>query len=333
MTREEVAQSKEWLAEEKGTLLFPPLSHLAELLNIGHLSAPGGPGQSVQAEWRDLLNSTFGSPVARHFWHDKLEEERALIHCILQSLPGTTEKIRCYVRSPLAMELGCPSTLKRLERLLEQGLPEERLLEHPLVIQARLADAHAVLIRLAAWRVVDLSLVHWDTLQQTGHQERVLLQHFLPVHNTRTGHWSNPLAVHLDQLARLCGCPPEESPTLYLADLWQRSLREEAMPSGKQTLLEHWRAGLARPKKNTVSELLNVVVRTLLEREGKANASPLNIQCLTESFHFAEGCSYLRKALTRHALPNRVISDVFAIYQPEYHKARTILGHPLANSL
>ena len=67
------------------------------------------------------------------------------------------------------------------------------LLEHPLVLQSRIADAHVVLIRLAAWRVVDLSLEHWDTLSQTGLEDVVLLENFLPALDPASGRWRAPL--------------------------------------------------------------------------------------------------------------------------------------------
>lgn len=337
MTREETVQTENWQAlVEEGPLLFPPLVHLSELLNIDIRSETSRAGMNthrpLHTEWRDLLTASFKHPAARQFWQARLEEDRELACRILPTISGTVEKFRCFMQSDLSKALGCPSARMRLEQLLGQALPERTLLAHPLVLQSRIADVHAVMIRLAAWRVVDLSLEHWDTLSQTGQENEVLLQNFLSTLDAASGRWSTPLGEYLDHLALISGCPSNENPDQHLATLWETDGGEGQSPDCKRRLLEHWRRGRARPTADAIATLAKAALQGIFARESRIGDFQLNARLLKESFRFAESCGHLQRTLSRNAVPDQVISEIFSVYPTEYRKARAALGRPLVDT-
>lgn len=338
MTEQKAAPAEDWqTSESEGSLLFLPLAHLLPLLNLDSLrrtSEPlykgeNDPHWQPYAEWRELLATGFKHPAARHYWQERLEEERTLACQVLPRIPATTERIRCFAESRLAEELGCPEARERLCNLLEQEADLPALLEHPLVLESRIADVHAVLIRLAAWRVVDLSLEHWEDLCQGGQQERVLLQCFLPNCDPLNGRWSNPLGQYLDHLARLSGCPENGNAHRHLAALWAGKGKHSI--HGSLRLLGSWRKGRGRPQTSAVRELIEAVLQDILAGEEASGDPQLSARLLEESFRFAESCGYLQRTLSRHGVPDQVVAEIFAVYLPEYRKARAALGKPLAD--
>ena len=336
MTREEAVQAENWQAPaEEGTLLFPPLAHLSELLNTDIRSAVARSGvnfhRPLHAEWGSLLTTSFKHPAARQFWQDRLEEDRELACRILPTISGAVEKFRCFIQSALSQELGCRSARMRLEQLLEQEWPERTLLEHPLVLQSRIADAHVVLIRLVAWRVVDLSLEHWDVLSQTGLEDVVLLENFLPALDPASGRWSAPLEEYLDHLALISGCPSSGNPDQHLAALWEKDSGEGQSPDCKRRLLEHWRWGQTRPTEDAIAALVKATLQAIFARESRIGDFQLNARLLKESFRFAESCGHLQRTLSRNAMPDQVISEIFSVYGTEYRRARAALGRPMTH--
>lgn len=322
---------------EEGTLFFLPLPQLLALLNLPAADAPpdassGGAGYwPAHAQWQRLLaDGLFAHPAAQDYWQQRLEEEHRLAGQILPQQDALA-RLRCLTLSPLAGELGCPPAGERLRRHLQEASETDALLESELLLETRLADVFAAALRLAAWRVVDLSLQHWELLSGDGEQDEVLLERFLPAFDAEGGQWSNPVEDYLAHLAGMlgCGCPEQPSDCSGLARVWAG---ERADAQAREHLLGAWRQGRRRADARTVAGLMNAVLRRLLGGgEGEAPGDlALSRQLLCESFRFAESCAYLQRTLGRLGMADGAIAEIFAVYRSEYRRARAALGRPLA---
>ncbi|MGV6474726.1 hypothetical protein [Azotobacter vinelandii] len=322
-------------AIEEGTLFFLPLPLLLELLNLPRQSqdnppeALDAPGYwSCHAQWQRLLDGgLFVHPAARDYWRQRLEEERRLTNQILAQQDSGLDRLRCLAHSPLATELGCPSAGERLRRHLRDIEETDALLENELLLETRLADAFALALRLAAWRVVDLSLEYWELLAEDGEQHEVLLERFLPNIDATNGQWNNPVEDYLVHLAALVDdCPEQQDDYSSLARLWAR---EGMDVQTREYQLDAWRQGRRRADARTVAGLMDAVLDRLLDG-GSAGDMSLNRQLLCESFRFVESCAYLRRTLSQLGIAETMIGEIFAVYRSEYFRARAVLGRPLA---
>ncbi|GAB3395575.1 hypothetical protein [Azotobacter armeniacus] len=323
----------------EGILFFLPLPQLLELLHLPGPAEPselpvatGGPYRSAHAQWQRLLaDSLFTHPAARDYWQQRLEEERTLACQILPQLDSSLDRLRCLAQSSLATELGCPPAGERLRRHLQmlKASETDALLESDLLLETRLADVFAVPLRLAAWRVVDLSLQHWELLTQDGQQDEVLLEIFLPAFDAASGQWSNPVENYLAHLAALAGCSEQRSDCSSLGRLWAG---EGADVQTRERLLGAWRQGRRRADAHAVAGLMDAVLRRILGEGDEEGDLALNHQLLCESFRFAESCAYLQRTLSRLGMADGAITEIFAVYRAEYHRARAALGRPLAKN-
>lgn len=319
----------------EGMLFFLPLPQLLELLNLPPRSGPEQAPPSIEgsdwpphAQWRQLLaDGLFAHPAARDYWQQRLDEERILACQVLPRQASSLDRLRCLTDSPLSLQLGCPQADARLREHLRDDADAEALLDSPLVIEARLADVFAAALRLAAWRVVDISLRHWELLAQDGQQDEVLLESFLPSLSAENGHWSNPVEGYLAHLAGLAGCPEQQPHCSYLAQLWAE---EDGDTWSRERQLYRWRQGRERADAWAVRELMQAILRRMLGEGCDESDLSLNQQLLCESFHFAESCAYLRRTLSRLGLVDTAITEIFAVYRSEYARARAALGRPLA---
>lgn len=321
-------------AAVEGTLFFLPLPQLLELLNLPLPAGPSEPSEAsapywpAHAQWQRLLaDGLFEHPAARDYWQRRLEEERTLACQLLPELDSGLDKLRCLAHSPLATELGCPPAGERLRRHLQTPeIDADTLLESELVLESRLADVFAVALRLAAWRVVDLSLQHWEQLNQNGEQDEVLLETFLPTFDSASGQWSNPVEDYLAHLATLGGCPEPQPNGSGLARLWAG---EGANVLARERLLGDWREGRRRPTALALTGLMDAVLRRILGEGSGEGDLALNRQLLCESFRFAESCAYLQRTLSRLGMADGAIAEIFAVYRREYCRARAVLDRPL----
>lgn len=317
----------------EGTLFFLPLPKLLELLNLpvpgesGELPGTGPCYWSSHAQWQRLLaGDLFIHPAARDYWRQRLEEERILACQILSQLDSGLDRLRCLAYSPLATELGCPPAAERLRHYLREAAETDELLESDLLLEARLADVFAMAIRLAAWRVVDFSLQHWELLAQDGQQDEVLLETFLPAFDPLSGQWSNPVEGYLTHLATLAGYPEQHPDCSSLGRLWAG---EGTDAQAREHLLGAWRQGRRRADVHAVAGLMDAVLQKILGEGDEAGDLAPSRRLLCESFRFAESCAYLQRALSRLGMADEAIAEIFAVYRSEYRRARTALGRPL----
>ncbi|WP_349617308.1 hypothetical protein [Azotobacter salinestris] len=319
----------------EGTLFFLPLPQLLELLNLPVQNpdklpeALGDRGYwSCHAQWQQLLDGgLFSHSAARAYWRQRLEEERALACQILTQQESGLGRLRCLAHSALAGELGCPPAGERLRCQLQDTEETDALLESGLLLETRLADVFALALRLAAWRVVDLSLQHWELLAEGGEQDEVLLERFLPAFDNVSGHWNNPVEDYLAHLATLAGCAEQEGECSGLARLWAG---EDMDVRTREYLLGAWCQGRRRADARAVTGLMDAVLRRLLGVGEAPGDLALNRQLLCESFRFVESCAYLQRTLGRLGMADAAVGEIFAVYHNEYRRARAALGRPLA---
>nr|BFD41269.1 hypothetical protein FFPRI1PSEUD_27680 [Pseudomonas sp. FFPRI_1] len=289
-------------------------------------------------EWSGMLaGSLFAHAQCTTYWKARLQDEWDLVCRQLPIAGSLRARVALLAESTLARELGCPGTPERLLALLATTEDDDALLKHTTLHHCRIADCVSVLLRFAAWLVVDGSLINWQLLAQDGFQDPLLMEQFLPRVGPQPQQWSNPLGDCLEHFARLCRSPSNVSSCAALGQLWAQHQYHKGQIldlASKQRSLRDWISGTkGRPQPANVRSLAQAVslaagaVRGLETTED----DPL-VDSLAHMLHFAETCRFLQQEMTRAGLPDSQISQVFACYGQEYRRARQLLGVPLPES-
>lgn len=109
----------------------------------------------------------------------------------------------------------------------------------PMLDRVHFFDSFAVLMRLLAWCVADLTVDLWEQVEQDGMGNDVPLLELIPVFDETAQAWSNPMHSALDRLARMSGWQQEQKSTRFLGRLWGREGGVNGVES-RIRLLRYW---------------------------------------------------------------------------------------------
>ncbi|HGQ7391402.1 TPA: hypothetical protein ACL1SG_001157, partial [Pseudomonas aeruginosa] len=143
---------------------------LSEFLDLDYVWPPGN-------EWAGLFASGFFSQdISKKFWIGFVKEAMHLNAIELHPDLGRLRQWEVYAHSSTVNRFGCPAMRDALfERLAVLSSDGEAELDS-MLDRAHVADTFAVLIRLLAWCVADLTIEFWEQIEQDGMAHDIPLQ-------------------------------------------------------------------------------------------------------------------------------------------------------------
>lgn len=160
-------------------------------------------------EWTGLFASgLFSQDVSKQFWVGFVQEVMHLNAVELHSDLGRLRQWDGYARSPTVFRFGCPAMREALIGRLASVSSDEEAERDPMLDRVHIVDSFAVLIRLLAWCVADLTVDLWEQVEQDGMGNDVPLLELIPVFDEVAQVWSNPMQSAIDRLARMSGLLP-----------------------------------------------------------------------------------------------------------------------------
>lgn len=282
-------------------------------------------------EWTGLFASGFFSQdVSKQFWIGFVQEAMQLNAVELHSDLGRLRQWEAYARSPTVSRFGCLAMRDvMIGRLPALSSDEEAELD-PMLDRAHLVDSFAVLMRLLAWCVADLTVHHWEQVEQDGMANDVPLLELLPVFDEAAQTWSNPMQSALDRLARMSGWQQKQKATRFLGQLWGREGGANGVES-RIRLLRNWvQQEKGRPDFKSFLGLSRVVAAEKLrsvapDEDGAERFAWYQAVIL----RIAETLSLARLDLSKRGYTTSELSELMSIYQQEYRTARDMLGKPM----
>lgn len=286
------------------------------------------------AEWIVPVHYTFKSEICSAHWSALLEAEWQLMCKVLPAAPTQRAKLEALVNSSLMLTMGAPGSRERMRQLLACEPDPDKVLASSEFVNSRLADLATFLFRFAAWYIVDDSLAQWERAVREGKQNEVLFEALLPV-RLEVGGWSNAVESCLKYFAHLCQCPADETLSSNLGRIWaEHDFAQKEFPeiASRQHSLRDWLSGeKGRPKRESVVSFATAVAYKVADVRGlPASRAQTEINGLVYRFHFAETSRHLLGEMQRKSFPEPLIEAVFYSYVEEYHKARQLLGRPMA---
>lgn len=283
------------------------------------------------SEWTGLFASSFFSQdISKQFWVGFVQEAMKLNAVELHSDLGRLRQWEAYARSPTVFRFGCLAMRDvMIGRLSALSSDEEAELD-PMLDRVHLVDSFAVLMRLLAWCVADLTVHHWGQIEQDGMANDVPLLELIPVFDETAQAWSNPMQSALDRLARMSGWQQNQKATRFLGQLWGR----EGCANGVESrirLLRYWvLLKKGRPDFKSFLGLSRVVAAEKLrsvapDEDGAEQFAWYQAVIL----RIAETLSLVRLDLSQRGYTTSELSELMSIYQLEYRTARDILGKPM----
>lgn len=297
---------------------------LSEFLDLEYHWPPGN-------EWAGLFASNFFSQdISKNFWISFVKEVMHLNAIELHPDLGRLRQWEVYAHSPTVKRYGCPAMREALfERLAV--LPSDHAAEFdPMLDRAHVADTFAVLMRLLAWCVADLTIEFWEQIEQDGMAHDIPLQELMPVFDEVAQEWSNPMQSALDRLAKMAGWQQEQKATRYLGQLWGREGRENGVES-RIRLLRYWvQLKKGRPDFKTFLGLSRVVAAEKL-RSADSDKGGMEQFAWYQAviLRVAETLSLVRLDLSSKGYVTSELSQLMSIYQQEFRTARDLLGKPI----
>lgn len=200
----------------------------------------------------------------------------------------------------------------------------------PMLDRAHLVDSFAVLMRLLAWCVADLTVHHWEQVEQDGMANDVPLLELLPVFDEAAQTWSNPMQSALDRLARMSGWQQKQKATRFLGQLLGREGGANGVES-RIRLLRNWvQQEKGRPDFKSFLGLSRVVAAEKLrsvapDEDGAERFAWYQAVIL----RIAETLSLARLDLSKRGYTTLELFELMSIYQQEYRTARDMLGKPM----
>lgn len=297
---------------------------LSEFLDLDYLWPPGN-------EWAGLFASNFFSQdISKEFWVDFVKEVMHLNATELCPGIGRLKQWETYARSSTVLRFGYPTMREALlGRLAVLSSDKEAELD-PMFDSVHVADTFAVLIRLLAWCVADLTIELWEKVEQEGMAHDIPLQELIPVFDEAAQEWSNPMQSALDRLARMAGWQQEQKATRFLGQLWGRECGENGVES-RIRLLRNWvQLKKGRPDFKSFMGLSKVVAAEKLrsvdtDKDGIEQFAWYQAVIL----RIAEALSLARLDLSNRGYTTSELSELMSIYQLEYRTARDMLGKPM----
>lgn len=297
---------------------------LSEFLDLDYLWPPGN-------EWAGLLASDFFSQdVSKKFWIAFVKEAMHLNAIELHLDLGRLTRWKVYAHSPTVNRFGCPAMREALiARLAVLSSDKEAELD-PVLDRAHVADTFAVLMRLLAWCVADLTIEFWEQIEQDGMTHDIPLQELIPVFDEVAQEWSIPMQSALDRLAKMAGWQQEQKATRYLGQLWGREGDVNGVDS-RMRLLRYWvKLEKGRPDFKSFLELSRVIAAEKL-RSSDADKGGMEQFAWYQAviLRVAETLSLVRSGLSRRGYSTSELSELMSIYRQEFCAARDLLGKPI----
>lgn len=297
---------------------------LSEFLDLDYLWPPGN-------EWAGLFASDFFSQdISKKFWIGFVKEAMHLNAIELHPDLGRLRQWEVYAHSSTVNRFGCPAMRKALfERLAVLSSDKEAELDSVLD-RAHVADTFAVLMRLLAWCVADLTVELWVQIEKDGMAHDIPLQELIPVFDEVAQEWSIPMQSALDRLAKMAGWQQEQKATRFLGQLWGRE-GGESVAESRIRLLRYWvQLSKGRPDFKSFMGLSRVVAAEKLRSEELDPAGAERfVWYQAVILRVAETLSLVRLGLSRDGYSTSELSKLMSIYRQEFCTARDLLGKPI----
>lgn len=297
---------------------------LSEFLDLDYLWPPGN-------EWAGLFASGFFSQeVSKKFWIGFVKEAMHLNAIELHPVVGRLRQWEVYAHSPTVDRFGCPAMREALiERLGALSSDKEAELD-AMLDRVLVADTFAVLMRLLAWCVADLTIEFWEQVEQDGMAHDIPLQELIPAFDEVALEWSNPMQSALDRLARMAGWQQEQKATRFLGQLWGGEGGANGIES-RIRLRRYWvQLKKGRPDFKSFLGLSRLVAAEKL-RALKADKDGIEQFAWYQAviLRVAEALSRVRLGLSSKGYSISELSELMSIYQKEFRTARDLLGKPI----
>lgn len=297
---------------------------LSEFLDLDYLWPPGN-------EWAGLFASNFFSQaISKKFWIGFVKEAMHLNAIELHPDAGRLRQWEVYAHSPMVKRYGFSAMREALfERLAVLSSDKEAELD-PMLDRAHVADTFAVLMRLLAWCVADLTIEFWEQVERDGMVHVIPLQELIPAFDEVAQEWSNPMQAALDRLAGMAGWQQEQKSTRFLGQLWGSEGDVNGVDS-RIRLLRYWvKLEKGRPDFKSFLGLSGVVAAEKLRAEDLDPAGKeLFAWYQAVILRFAETLSRVRVDLSSRGYSSVELSVLMSIYQSEFCIARDLLGKPV----
>lgn len=297
---------------------------LSEFLDLDYLWPPGN-------EWAGLFASNFFSQeISKKFWIGFVKEAMHLNAIELHPDAGRLRQWEVYAHSPTVNRYGCPAMREALFKHIATLSSDKEAELDPTLDHVHVVDTFAVLMRLLAWCVADLTIELWEQVEQDGMAHDIPLQELIPVFDEVAQEWSIPIQSALDRLAKMVGWQQEQKATRYLGQLWGREGGVNAVDS-RIRLLRYWvQLKKGRPEFKSFFDLSRVVAAEKF-RSAEADKRGMEQFAWYQAviLRVAETLSHVRLGLSRKGYSTLELSELMSIYQQELRTARDLLGKPM----
>lgn len=297
---------------------------LSEFLDLDYLWPPGN-------EWAGLLASDFFSQdVSKKFWIAFVKEAMHLNAIELHPDLGRLRRWKVYAHSPTVNRFGCPAMREALiARLAVLSSDKEAELD-PMLNRAHVVDTLAVLMRLLAWCVADLTIELWEQVERDGMAHDIPLQELIPAFDDVAQEWSSPMQSALDRLAKMAGWQQKQKATRFLGQLWGREGGVDSVES-RMRLLRYWvQLKKGRPDFKTFLGLSRVIAAEKL-RSADVDKDAMEHFAWYQAviMRVAETLTLVRLDLSKKGYTTAELSELMSIYEHEFRTARDLLGKPI----
>ncbi|OCX56520.1 hypothetical protein [Stutzerimonas stutzeri] len=296
---------------------------LSEFLDLDYLWPPGN-------EWAGLLASDFFSQdVSKKFWIAFVKEAMHLNAIELHPDLGRLKRWKVYAHSSTANRFGCPAMREALiARLAVLSSDKEAELD-PMLNRAHVVDTLAVLMRLLAWCVADLTIELWEQVERDGMAHDIPLQELIPAFDDAAQEWSNPMQSALDRLAKMAGWQQKQKSTRFLGLLWERDGMADA-DSHTRSLRDWVQLKNGRPEFKSLLRLSRMVAAEKL-RSADADKGGMEQFAWYQAviLRVAETLTLVRLDLSKKGYTTAELYELMSIYQQEFRTARDLLGKPI----
>ncbi|WP_095124614.1 hypothetical protein [Pseudomonas sp. Irchel s3a12] len=276
-----------------------------------------------ELEWKGFLSGeVFKDQRSIDYWTTWLVEDKKLGCEVLPARTSIEEKIRAIACSTLTLKLGCAGSAARMSAYEWNNDPQQ--LNTPIFEHNRIADFFAVIVRVSAWVVAEISVREWENLVAAKLENEILLKSVIPRFDEHDKNWTRPIAEQLRSLAVDAGFHGNGRASAFLGEILAKRYMDI---SDKQRTLRRWEELHPGKPRDSVLEGLLESVRHLLNKHGGLWSS---VSAHNRKFRFAWLNAVLLREMMQKDLPWWHIREVFDAFEEEFRKARALLGRPLS---
>jgi len=297
---------------------------LSEFLDLDYLWPPGN-------EWTGLFASDFFSQdISKKFWIDFVKEAMHLNAIELHPDLGRLRQWEVYAHSSTVNRFGCPAMREGLFKHLAVLSSDKEAELDPMLDHVHVVDTYAVLMRLLAWCVADLTMELWEQVEQDGMEHDIPLQELIPAFDDVVQEWSSPMQSALDRLAKMAGWQQKQKATRFLGQLWGGEGDVNGVES-RTRLLRYWvQLKKGRPDFKSFLELSKVIAAEKL-RSADVDKDAMEHFAWYQAviLRVAETLTLVRLDLSKEGYTTAELSELMSIYEHEFRTARDLLGKPI----